>query len=270
MIASKEYVMKTLTEENIFPKKNFSQNFLIEEDVARDIVTFLGEIKNKRVLEIGPGLGALTEILLKQGAEVFCYEIDKKMCVHLKKTFSIYPTFHLIERNFLKAKKEELSFSKVISDLPYQETTRILEKVLTEIEDLSIFVFMVQKEVSTRLEAGSHSKNSSPLSCFLEYKGKLQKEKKVLRTSFYPSPHVDSLVYSFFSDPEKKEGKDFLRFLKQCFLLRRKTLVNNFVSKYEKDFLLKILKELQLPENIRPEEMRLEDFLKLYNVLRAI
>ena len=83
MIASKEYVMKTLTEENIFPKKNFSQNFLIEEDVARDIVTFLGEIKNKRVLEIGPGLGALTEILLKQGAEVFCYEIDKKMCVHL-------------------------------------------------------------------------------------------------------------------------------------------------------------------------------------------
>lgn len=265
MIASKEYVFKAMQENNFMPRKKYSQNFLCDEEIAFKIVSLLGDIRNHLVLEIGPGLGALTEILLNKGARVICYEIDYKLCDHLERTFSYFPSFKLIRGDFLKADistfEEPL---KIVSNLPYQETTSILEKILSKISKGKDLVFMVQKEVSTRLEAKSNSKNSSPLSCFLEYKGELKREFIVSHSCFYPLPHVDSLVYHFKWERNDKEDEEFFKFLKECFMLRRKTLINNLSSRYGKEKVKEILLKNKLDLNIRPEEIRVEKFKEIY------
>ncbi len=269
MIASKEYVTKIMEEKSLFPKKKFSQNFLIDVDIAQNIVNELGDIHNQLVFEIGSGLGGLTEILLNKGARVICSEIDYRLCEHLKKTFSMFPTFSLLEGNFLKIKKETFPKEpiKVISNLPYAETTAILEKILSQMKQCSEIVFMVQKEVSSRLEAKSKNKESSPLSCFFEYLGDLKRCFNVSRNAFYPLPHVDSLIYRFEFKNHHEDDEKFFRFLKQCFMLRRKTLVNNLLSLYEKENVSECLTKIGLPLNIRPEEITVDQFYQLFKLL---
>ena len=131
MIASKEYVLKILEKKNLFPKKQYSQNFLINEEIAEKIVNLLECKNNEKVIEIGPGLGALSEIIISKNVFLTAYEIDSRMCKHLNETFSFFNNFSLISGDFLKQDIKQDDY-KVISNLPYGLTTSIIEKILTK------------------------------------------------------------------------------------------------------------------------------------------
>lgn len=269
MIASKEYVMKMIQQEGLFPSKKFSQNFLIDYIIANDIVDLLNPNRYEKVIEIGPGLGSLSEFILNKGLYLTCYEIDKRMCEHLKKTFSHYDSFTLIEGDFLKQKFNNEDRVKVISNLPYSITTPIIEKVILDIKNCDTFVFMTQKEVSERLFAKVNTKEYSPLSILLNHVGVLKKEIVVKNNSFFPAPNVDSMVFSlrFNKDRDYEFDNKFYKFLKQCFLMRRKTLVNNLLANFNKEKLFETLNLMNLSQTIRPEQIKYEEYLKLFHFL---
>lgn len=269
MIASKEYVLKKLEENNLFPMKKFSQNFLINSKIATEIVDLLSLQEKEKIIEIGPGLGALSEIILNKQNSLTCYEIDKRMCEHLNKVFSIYDNFSLIEGDFIKKTINNKCEVKVISNLPYALTTPMIEKVIFSIKKCPKFVFMVQKEVSERLEAKVGTKEYSPLTIILKHVGNLKREFLVTKNNFFPIPNVDSLVYSisFFNNRNYEFDNAFYRFLKSSFLLRRKTLLNNLASVYEKEKILTSLKKNHLEATIRPEQISYEQYLALFHEL---
>lgn len=266
MIASKEYVLKKIKEDNLFPKKKFSQNFLINQDIAEKIISLLEIDSRDVVLEIGAGLGALSEIILQKGIKLWCYEIDYRMCEHLKRTFSCYDNFTLIPGDFLKQKIVSEETVKVITNLPYAETTAIIEKIIKDINIVK-FVFMVQKEVSTRLEAKISSKEYAPLSIMLEHVGILKKEFLASRKNFFPSPNVDSLVYSLTINKKRNliiEQK-FYTFLKVAFSQRRKTLWNNLICVYDKVKVKTVYEKFNLDKTIRPEAITYSVYLQLFH-----
>lgn len=267
MIASKNYVKKAMENEALFPLKKFSQNFLINETIVKNIVNVLCVNTDDRVIEVGPGLGALTEIMLNNSYNVTAFEIDNRMCEHLRKTFGSYDIFDLKEGDFLKQNLETFNETnnRVISNLPYALTTPIIEKVLLEVPNLKQFVFMVQKEVVERLNAKIKTKEYSPLSIFIEYLGGAKKEIAVRKDEFFPIPNVDSTVFSINITKERNLSFDnkFYKFLKQSFSMRRKTLVNNLGAKYGKEKVIEVLSKNNLSLTIRPEEISLNVFLEL-------
>ncbi len=269
MIASKEYVMKMIQNEGLFPLKKMSQNFLIDSVVALQIVKLLNSKKKEKIIEIGPGLGALSEIILQNEDYLTCYEIDKRMCIHLEKTFKHYTNFSLIQGDFLKQKIEINEKNKVISNLPYALTTSIIEYVILNIKNCEKFIFMTQKEVCERLFAKYNSKEYSPLSILLEHVGVLKKELLVKNNCFFPAPKVDSMVFSltFKQNRDYDFDKKFYKFLKQCFLMRRKTLVNNLLTIYKKEILFSVLNKYHFDLNVRPEQLNYKDFLILFHEL---
>lgn len=268
MIASKSYVQKAMENESLFPMKKYSQNFLINSEIVNKIVDVLDYQEGETVVEIGPGLGALTENILNRSYPIDTYEIDDRMCEHLIKTFSSYDIFSLNKGDFLK---QDLSKYKnnvrVISNLPYALTTPIIEKVLLEMPNLKQFVFMVQKEVVERLNAKIKTKEYSPLSIFISYLGTLTKEVSVRKIEFFPIPNVDSTVFSLMINKERNLEFDnkFYKFLKQCFSMRRKTIVNNLSSMYGKENVNNVLNSLGFSLTIRPEEITLDQYLSLLN-----
>ncbi len=272
MIASKNYIQKCIENENTFPKKKYSQNFLVNEDIALNIIKCLNFNKDDTCIEIGPGLGALTEIILNQGVTLHAYEIDEKMCEHLKKTFSYSDSFHLHEGDFLKADLSNLKSNSIycVSNIPYSITTPVIEKIILELHFLKKFVFMTQKEVSERLFAKIKTKEYAPLSIFLEYVGVLKKEFIVSKNNFFPIPHVDSCVFSLVLNENRDSNFDyaFYKFLKDCFKMRRKTLLNNLISTYSKDKIINMLEKLKMEISIRPEEIDLKNYLEMFKLIR--
>lgn len=271
MIASKGYIQKVMENEELFPKKKYSQNFLINSEIVSQIVDLIDYKNGDKIIEIGPGLGALTEEIINRSYEVDVFEIDERMCKHLNKTFSTYDIFKLHEGDFLLQNIDYNSNVRVVSNLPYALTTPMIEKVLLDIKNLKQFVFMVQKEVIERLNAKIKTKEYGPLSIFISYIGELKKEITVHKSYFFPIPNVDSTVFSIKINDKRdiKYDKEFYLFLKKCFAMRRKTLVNNLLKYYQRDYIIEILNNINMPINIRPEEISLKDYLKLFDSING-
>lgn len=264
MIASKEYVMQKLNEYGIFPSKKYGQNFLIQQEVVKKAVATLEITPQDIVLEVGPGLGALSEELVEQKVETHLYDIDKNMVQHLSKTFMMFPQIHVHEGDFLKV--QEPRATKIIGNLPYYITTPLIEHILLDFPNLQIFTFMVQEEVEERLFAKIGSKEYGPFSLLIEATCETKKVCKVHRTSFYPVPHVDSAIYCF----KKKEGisLSFYKFLKAMFTMRRKTILNNLLSYISsKEQAILCLKEAGIDEKRRPESISLKEYQNLYQAI---
>lgn len=272
-IASKEYVVKRMSELMLNPKKKYSQNFLTDYDVVKESVDSLSLIDRDIILEIGPGLGALTQELLDRGNLLYAYEIDEDMYKHLNEVFSRNTNFHLFNQDFLKV---DLSFLldrsvKVISNVPYNITTPIIEKILTSNINVKCFEFMVQKEVYDRIRAKKGSKDYSPLNIMIEYVGKLSLVKKVTKDKFIPSPNVDSVVLKidFINQRDKEKEKVLFPLLKACFFQRRKTLLNNLSIYFnDKEKARNILIKANLNENLRGEQLELKDYLHLSEIVQ--
>ena len=274
-IGNQAFINKTLNENNLSAKKKFGQNFLTDQNILTQIVNAAELDKETAVIEIGPGLGSLTERLCEAAGFVLCYEIDKDLIELLKKNLSNYNNYEVVNADILDVNinldiEEKLKNYKkiyVVANLPYYITTPIILGLLTKTKLITRYVMMMQLEVADRICGKPKTKDYNALSIAVEYRAKAIKVCKVPRTVFIPSPNVDSAVVKLDLYKEKKydvkNEEFFFDFVRLFFSQIRKTLVNNLSSKYNKIDILKILNNLGISLTVRSEELDINDFISL-------
>lgn len=253
---------------DIWAKKKFSQNFLVDKNIVRNIISN-AEVTNKDIVEIGPGLGALTFEYINEVKSAILYEIDRDLFEILNNKVD-KENIKIINEDFLKANFEWEGKKIVLGNVPYAITTGILMKLFENYSKVSTATLMVQKEFADRLIASSNSSNYSKLTATVNLFGKVKKLFNVSKTSFNPAPKVDSTVIQIeFYDTVVDNAKDIMKFIKQCFGMRRKTLVNNLKGIIDSNALKTWLTNNNLPEAARPQELSTEQFIALYKFLKC-
>ena len=265
---------------NIKANKNLGQNFLINEEVVTNIVDCSNIDKQDLVIEIGPGLGTLTKYLLEKAGKVICIELDTKMLQILEDRFSLYNNFELINNDVLKVdlkniiEKEKaegkIKNVKIVANLPYYITTPIIMKLLEEELELESITVMIQKEVADRLIAIPGEKNTGAITYAVYYYATSEAIMEVPNSSFIPEPAVTSKVIKLNIRKEPivtpKNKEKMFKVIKCAFMQKRKTLLNSLTNNKifeNKNQGIELLKTLQINENIRPEELTLEQFEKI-------
>jgi len=278
--------MLTKTElKNVFkeydfaPLKRFGENYLIDKNIKDKIISEAGVSKSDTILEIGPGLGALTIDLAEIGAEVFAVEKDPKASKILQElVFGKYPNLHLINEDILKFNLKKTVGSKsvkVLGNLPYYITTPIIEYMIQNGSVIDSALIVIQKEVAGRLSAVPGSKDYSSISCFVQYYTKPEYLYTVKRTSFHPVPEVDSSLIrlSMRAEPpvKVKDEELFFRIIRGSFNQRRKSIINSLsreaVLATAKSDLAAVLNKAGVDPSSRPEDLSLADFASIANAL---
>lgn len=276
MISSISKTNEILRKYNLKAKKSFGQNFLIDANIINRIIETSQIDKSTCVIEIGPGLGSLTEILCEKAKRVLCFEIDKQMIEVLKKEIQ-KDNLKIIEKDFLKVDLEkEIEYFpkgtsiKVVSNLPYYITSPVIFKLLDS--SLVEFFIMVQKEFAMRITAKPGTKEYGSLTVLANALTKSNLEFTISKNCFLPSPSVDSAFLSMKklkNDSSANFTPKFNEFVRNIFAMRRKTLINNILAKYpinKNDLECKLLK-LKFPLTIRSETLDLEEIYLIYNAL---
>lgn len=247
-----------------FASHKMGQNFLINEKIKQKIVESLEIEKEDKVLEIGPGFGALTKIVLSKTNNLTVVELDKRLVEFLKNE---YPNLEIINTDVLRFDFENFSKEekyKIISNLPYSISSKIIFKIL-KYSNFSKSVLMVQKEMADRITAKMGSKKYNNFTILLRLTSEIKKLFDVSNTCFFPKPQVDSTVISF----ERKESFDFAHFEKlesfllKCFSQKRKTIFNNLKHYFPKEKIDQILKKYEINSTIRPENIQEDIYLKM-------
>lgn len=263
--------------------KNLGQNFLIDDTVIEDIVNGAKIEKEDLIIEIGPGLGSMTALLLEKARKVICVELDKKMIQILNDRFIAYNNIELINEDILKLNLKEIikqeketnciKSVKIVANLPYYITTPIIMKLLEEDLDIESITVMIQKEVADRLIEIPSGKNTGAITYTVYYYCECEKIREVENTSFIPMPEVTSEVINLKLRKEpvvKVENKKvFFNIIKSAFMQRRKTLLNALVNTgvfKSKEEGIEILRKLNLREDIRAENLTIEDFSRICNL----
>lgn len=274
-----KYLMKKY---KIKANKSLGQNFLIDDTVIEDITNGASIGKNDLVIEIGPGLGSMTAILVEKAKKVICIELDKKMIEILNDRFIAYNNIELINEDVLKLnlnnlikqekEKNEIKDVKIVANLPYYITTPIIMKLLEENLNIASITVMIQKEVADRLIEIPSGKNTGAITYTVYYYCESEKIREVENTCFIPMPEVTSEVINLKLRKEpaiKVENKKvFFNIIKSAFMQRRKTLLNALVNTgvfKSKEEGMEILRKLNLREDIRAEKLTIEDFARICN-----
>lgn len=248
-------------------KKRFGQNFLTDKNLLKKIVR-KADVENKHVLEIGPGQGALTQFLVLDALSVTAYEIDFTLKPYLKKMENEFANLTVIFEDILKIELPNDKDYHLVANIPYNITSPILFKVL-ETNNVKSATLMIQKEVADRLNAKPNNKEYNALTVIINYFMTIEKVMDVKKTMFTPRPKVDSAViklirkeFRHFNDETEKL---FLEIVKASFMQKRKTLVNNLASyfKIEKTNLNQFLKDNNINEMVRAENLELDEFIKI-------
>lgn len=243
------------------PKKGLSQNFLIDGNIIRKILATAEIQKGDRVLEIGPGPGALTEALLGSGAQVLAVEKDRVYAEALKR-FSEVKVFEEDIRSFDLAQVEP--HTKVVSNLPYHLTAPILTLLAPRSDLFSTVTVMVQEEVARRMTAKHKTKEYGSLTVFLNFYSKPRYAFKVSRHCFYPQPKVDSAVVRLdLKEAPPVDAKAFFTFVHTAFQQRRKMVKTTLGQQVGP-----ILSELGENPQARPEELSLDTFLHIFKCMQ--
>lgn len=263
-------------------QKKFGQNFLIDSNVIENIVEAAGITKDDFVLEIGPGIGTMTQYLCESARQVLAVEIDKMLIPILEDTLSEYDNVEVINQDVLKVDIKSLVEEKnngrpikVVANLPYYITTPIIMGLFESKVPIESITIMVQKEVADRMQTGPGSKDYGALSLAVQYYAEAKVMLNVSATCFMPRPNVDSAVIKLTrhqeSPVEVKDESLMFRIIKASFNQRRKTLVNGLKNSSELDFskeeITEAIKSIGKEENIRGEKLTLEEFAKLSNAL---
>lgn len=265
-------------------KKSLGQNFLIDTNILKKIVGFAELNETSGAIEIGPGIGALTEQLARSSQKVVAFEIDQRLLPILAETLSPYSNVKIIHEDVLKAdvkeaiKEEfqEVDDLMVVANLPYYVTTPIIMKLLEEKLPIRGIVCMLQKEVADRISAKPGTKDYGSLSIAIQYYTEAEVVMVVPKTVFVPQPNVDSAVIRLTKrewPAVKVINEDFFfQVTKASFAQRRKTLLNNLTSglpegKKKKDEILEALHSVGIDPSRRGETLSLEEFAKLADVL---
>lgn len=255
------------------PLKRYGQNFLIDQKIIEDIIQAFQPQKKDNILEIGPGLGALTTHLVGSGAQVIAVEIDRKLSAFLQSNLKINGNLVVINQNILQTKLSAFpSPLRIISNLPYNITTLVIEKIIKESINVKDFLFMVQKEVITRLNAKVGTAEYGPLAIMLNLLTEGKSIMNIPREAFYPQPNVTSTIYylSFTHLYDDYEVLGIFRLVKSMFLSRRKTIYNNLaIYLKNKNEAENTLNALGVLLNTRPEQLSPEVYLDLYRSLNS-
>lgn len=272
---SPKKMQEHLNENKFHLKKQFGQNFIIDENIINNIVEKAGLDKDTMIIEIGPGAGSLTYKLAKSGKNVLCYEIDTSLETILLDNLSELDNVDIIFKDFLKAnvlediKKYEFNKLYVVANLPYYITTPIITKIIEDRLPVDRIAVMVQKEVGDRFKAKPNSKEYSSLSIYLDYYYDVSKLMDVSRNVFLPKPNVDSIIVCF-DKKEKRINVDneeiFFKLVKDSFKQKRKNLRNNLKG-YNTEKVEDILSQYNLDLNVRAEALPIEIFAELANKL---
>ena len=265
-------------------KKSFGQNFLTDTNILQKIVDTAEIDENVNVIEIGPGIGALTEFLAENAAEVMAFEIDDRLVPILADTLRDFDNVHVVNEDILKsdlqARIKEFANPnlpiKVVANLPYYITTPILMHLIESGIPFSEFVVMMQREVADRISAQPNSKSYGSLSIAVQYYMTAKVAFIVPRTVFVPAPNVDSAILKMVRRDQPAVGvKDeafFFKVSKASFTHRRKTLWNNLTSYFGKSNEVKTklesaLDNAELSPSVRGEALDLQEFARLADSL---
>ena len=273
--------MSVLQKYNLTAQKRYGQNFLVDSNVLNKIVESAGITKEDTVLEIGPGIGSLTQYLCESAKNVICVEIDTKMIPVLEDTLSGYENVRVINEDILKVdidaliKESGADKIKVVANLPYYITTPIIMGLLEKEANIDSITVMIQKEVALRMQEGPGSKDYGALSLAVAFYSDANIKMTVSPNCFIPRPNVDSAVIRLdVLDEPKVSVKDkdrMFRIIKGAFEQRRKTLTNalshSSAFKTDKNNIEKALLEMGKSPSIRGEELTLEEFAHLSDIL---
>lgn len=286
-IASPARTQAILNRFHLSAKKSLGQNFLTDLNVLNKIVDAAHLTDTDNVIEIGPGIGGLTEFLARSSKRVLAFEIDQNLLPVLDETLSPYDNVEVINQDILQANLPaiiEEKFNnerpiKVVANLPYYITTPIILDLLKGNAEFDNITVMMQKEVAQRLEAKPGSKDYGSLSVIIQYLNDVKLAFEVSRKSFIPAPNVDSAIVTL----ERKESiqnevfdeKAFASFVRGCFAHRRKTLWNNLQGLFGKDAETKekvqnVLDEFNIQPSIRPEKLTVDQYVDLTNKFHSI
>ncbi|HBF66712.1 MAG TPA: 16S rRNA (adenine(1518)-N(6)/adenine(1519)-N(6))-dimethyltransferase [Clostridium sp.] len=274
---------KQIIEENHFNfKKNFGQNFLIDSNILDNISECADITKEDCVLEIGPGIGSLTQVLAENAREVVAVEIDRTLIPILKQTLTGYDNVEILNQDILKtdidaiiAEKNNGKPIKVVANLPYYITTPIIMDLLEKERHIDSITVMVQKEVAERMQAGPKEKEYGALSIAVQYYCDANLDMIVQPSCFMPRPKVASAVITLKVLPQRKViTKDenlFFHLVKCAFGQRRKPLLNSLNNQGDlnlsKEELTAIITSLGWDERIRGEALRIQDFAILTDAI---
>ncbi|MFA9468273.1 16S rRNA (adenine(1518)-N(6)/adenine(1519)-N(6))-dimethyltransferase RsmA [Streptococcus sp. E24BD] len=284
-IADKNVTRAILDRHGFTFKKSFGQNFLTDTNILQKIVDTAEIDETVNVIEIGPGIGALTEFLAERAAEVMAFEIDDRLIPILADTLGRFDNVQVVHADILTVdlqtqikqfKNPDLPI-KVVANLPYYITTPILMHLIECKIPFAEFVVMMQKEVADRISAEPNTKAYGSLSIAVQYHMTAKVAFIVPRTVFVPAPNVDSAILKMVRRPEPlvsvKDEDYFFRIAKASFVHRRKTLWNNLTNHFGKsekvkDKLTQALGMAELEASVRGEALTLADFARLADSLQ--
>ncbi|MDY2780546.1 MAG: 16S rRNA (adenine(1518)-N(6)/adenine(1519)-N(6))-dimethyltransferase RsmA [Bulleidia sp.] len=279
-IATTARTREILNTYNLRAKKNFGQNFLVDASVTGRMASTLRD--DGVVIEVGPGIGSLTEELAKRAKHVRSYEIDERLIPVLEDTLKDYDNVEIVLQDILETdinkelqplvdKYKHIEFA---ANLPYYITTPVLFKLFESSIPFEKIVVMIQKEVADRFSAKPGTKEYGALSVESQYLYDVKKLFNVPRTSFNPAPNVDSAVISFTKHEKNKtvdNEKLFFELVKACFKQRRKTLYNNLKEYFDsKEKAESLLLKANIPLETRAEMLDLNQYIELYKALKEI
>ena len=256
-------------------KKQFGQNFLIDNNVINKIVSDIEVFPNSLVIEIGCGDGRLTKYLCDKFDFVLGYEIDLEVKEDLYKNLDNYDNYEIIFDDFLKRDVINDLLNKsydnlyVIANLPYYITTPIIEKLTLLNLNIQLIRVMVQKEVGERFTALPGSKNYGSITVYLNYNYKVEKNFVVSRNCFFPKPNVDSIIISFYKKDKLfvKDEMFFYKLVRDSFKYKRKTIRNN-LKNYDLDVVQKVLNKYNFDLSVRAEQLDVSIFCDIANSLK--
>ena len=268
--------MAILKKYKISADKSLGQNFLVSDEVVEGIVESANINKEDIIIEIGPGLGVLTNLLLEKSDDVIAVELDNRMVEIISDRFKEKTNLTVIHEDILKVdlkellnnrKKSENSKVKVVANLPYYISTPIIMKLLEQNQIIDEIIVMVQKEVGDRLTAKTGTRVAGAITYAVEFYSDATAVINVPKESFVPSPKVESVVIKLKIKKQTQDiNKEMLfKVVKAAFSQRRKTLSNALVNGgiVEKNKLEEVLEKAELEKNVRGENLTLEDFIKL-------
>lgn len=266
-------------------QKKFGQNFLIDTHVLERIISEAGITSEDMVLEIGPGIGTMTQYLCESAKKVVAVEIDKSLIPILKDTLGEYDNITVINEDILKvdinklvSEENEGKAIKVVANLPYYITTPIIMGLFEKKVNVESITVMVQKEVAQRMQAGPGTKDYGALSLAVQYYSEPEIVANVPPNCFMPRPNVSSAVIrmKLHRKPKVEVENETLLFkiIRASFSQRRKTLVNSINNSSElafsKEQVAEALKQMEISENIRGEALSLEQFAVLSDLLNKL
>ena len=279
-LGNPKYTIEVLQKYNFAFQKRFGQNFLIDTHVLEKIIAASQITKEDFVLEIGPGIGTMTQYLAEYAREVTAVEIDNTLIPILKDTLKDWDNVTVINADILKVDIRKLALEKnggkpikVVANLPYYITTPIIMGLFENHVPLKSITVMVQKEVADRMQVGPGTKDYGALSLAVQYYAKPEIVANVPPNCFMPRPKVGSAVIRLerYEKPpvEVSNEKLMFRIIRASFNQRRKTLVNGLKNSqelsYSREEIEEVLNECGIPLNIRGEALTLAEFASLAN-----